>query len=294
MKKRITLLGALIASATLGAFAQAVTVSFVDGQAMQGSGSTWKKLAEGDAVDPAASVKIATGGYLELRSGGATLSLSQPGTYALREILASGRASRTGAAQAALSKYISALSAKGTANASTVAGVRGAEQGKDEGADWVSNDTDVYLSAAKDYIASGDYAAAEEQLAKAQDKATDEKNEVEFYLAEAAALRGDARAAHQRLATLKITGSESWAPDYELLKARLLVDSFAPQAAVELLLADQARLSTDSGRAPLYYFILAIAYKDLGEKAKSKDCAGRLKSIAGDSELAKAAQTLDQ
>jgi hypothetical protein len=106
-------------------------------------------------------------------------------------------------------------------------------------------------------------------------------------------MSGDMRAANRRLATLKVPESESWTLDYELLKARMLVASFAPQAAIDLLLSDQTRLSTDSSRAPLYYFILALAYKDSGDSSKAKLCVERLGSIAADSELAKAAASLE-
>ena len=291
---RITFVLALVAAAAALASAQAATVSFVDGKAEAGApGSSWRPLAEGDALESSASIRLASGSYLELKAGSATLRLSQSGTYALHDLLSAGRASRTGTAQAALSTYLSALSAKGVSNASAVAGVRGAEQGKDEGADWVTNETDVYLSAAKDYLASGDYAAAEDELTKAEADNSGAKDEIDFYFAEAAALDGDYHTAHQKLAGLSPTGSESWAPDYELLKARLLVEEFAPQAAVDLLSGDQARLSSESSRAPLYYFILALAYRDLGNTDKSKSCIGRLKAIAPEGELAKAAASLE-
>jgi tetratricopeptide (TPR) repeat protein len=293
---RIATLAAALVAAFVGvsapANAQAITVSFVDGDARQLAGSTWKALAEGDAVDGAGQVELGANSYLELKASGATLCLSQAGTYAVRELLAAGRSSKAGAAQAALSKYMSALSAKGVVNASTVAGVRGAEQGKDEGADWVTNDTDVYLSAAKDYIASGNYAAAEEQLAKARDCASDARAEIDFYMAEAETLSGNSGRAFRLLSSIKLTGSEPWAPDYALLKARLLVDSRASKAAVELL-AGWPGIAGDSGRAPLYYFILALAYKDSGDAERSRAAVERLMNLAPDGELARAAASLE-
>jgi tetratricopeptide (TPR) repeat protein len=284
---RFALIATLSGLVAAIAGAQTIMATYVDGQVSQGSASSWKSVEIGDAIDPGSSVKLSDGAYIELKTGEATLSLGQAGVYSVHDLITKGRASRQAAAQAALSKYMQALSSKGTANASTVAGVRGAEQGESD-SDWVTNDTDVYLSAAKDYIASGDYPAAKEQLAKALDNATTGIVEIEFYIAETAALSGNTREAAKRIEMLHPTGSESWAPDYELLKARMLVDECAPQAAVDLLAADQTNLAGDSERAPLYYFILALAYKDLGDSANSKDCADRLKVIAADSELAKA------
>jgi hypothetical protein len=291
MRQKSILVASLLSAVAFFAGAQAVVVSYVDGQVSQLASSSWKPVAAGDSLSSKASVRLTGTAYLELKSGSATLSLSQPGTYAIGDLLTAGRASRASKSQALVSKYLSAVSAKGSVNASTVAGVRGEEQGKGE-TEWVTSDSDVYLSAGKDYLASGDYASAKEQLAKALDLATSEKAEVDYYLAETEALSGNTRAAYQRLAALKPSGAESWAPDYVLLKARLLVDSFAPQAAIEVLTANQASLAGDSKRAPLYYFLLALAYKDSGDGAKQKASVEKLKSIAADSEFAKAVDEL--
>lgn len=281
----------LMLSAAL--WAEDAIASFVDGDVQQGSGSTWKAVAIGDKVEPGNSVKLGgTGAYLELKFQGATLSLSQPGSYAVAGLVAKAKALKSGPVASVLRKYGAALGSGQSANAATVAGVRGAEQGKSSDSDWVSNDTDVYLAAARDYIASGDYVAALNQLQSAKDSVSTMNTEIEFYFAVAEDLRDDPRAAFEHLERATPSGTETWASDYLLLKAKLFLETFAPQAASDILQASQASLSGDSARAPLYYFLLALARHELGDAAGSHDAVERLKVIAADSELAKAAETM--
>lgn len=288
-KSKIALFSILLAFA-LGAGAQTITVGYLDGSAFQLVASTWKPVSLGDALAPSSSVKLAVSTYLELMVGNATLSLSQAGTYSIRDLLAAGRSSRSNAIQAMLTKYIQALSTGRTTNAATYAGVRGTEQGKGD-SDWATSDAEIYLSTAKDYLASGDYAAAKAQLEMARESAMGDRAEIEFYLTEAEALSGDMRAAYRDLAALAPTGTESWAPDYVLLKARMLVDSFAPQAAVDLLVG-QTNLASDARRAPVYYFILAQAYAQLGSAVNEKQCLKRVIDLDAGNDLGKAATGL--
>lgn len=294
MDKRSVLIAALVAAAAFSLGAQAAKVSYVEGTVSRSAGASWKAVALGDELAPDAVLRLAGSSFLELKAQGATLSLSQPGSYSLRDLLAAGRASRSSGISAVLAKFRAAFSAEDLTTRATTAGVRGAEQGRDEGADWVSSGAEVYLAAAKDYIASGDYPAAIRQLQRALDTETGDKAELEYYLADAESLGGNAREAFLHLSKLSPSGSEAWAPDYSLLKAELLIGSFAPRAAVDLLVAARASLADDARRAPLYYFLLALGYRNLGDTVNERSCVDRLTSIAGDGELAKAAEGLDR
>jgi hypothetical protein len=287
---RLLLSSALLACASLAASAQAATVTFVEGEASQGSASGWKPIALGDPIAASATIRLKAGAFVELKAASATLALMRPGDYAVRELLAAGRASRTTRAQAIVRKYAEALSASPAERSSAVAGVRGAEKGEGAG-DWISSEADLYLSSARDFLSSGDTKSARRELAKAEAESAKAQAEIEFYLAQVDYLDGDLRSASRRVDALRPDGFEPWAPDYVLLKARLLIDGFAPKDAAALL-AGQSGLAGDAARAGLYWFLLALAYKDSGDEPQARDCVARLRSAAPGGELLKTAEDI--
>jgi hypothetical protein len=268
--------------------AQSIRASYVEGDAVSRIGSVWEMLSVGDRLPSDASIKLGEGAYVELESPRTKLKLFMPGEYAIGELFSAGRASNFGAVQAALAKCARALSAKRPSSASAVVGVRGAEQGKDDSG-WFADDAELFMSAARDYLAMGDYEQAKDQLERAEASALGDEREIRFLLAQAEAAGGKLREAYGLLASTEPAAEDGWALDYHLLKARLLVDSRAPRAAIDELEGSRARLEADSGLAPTCLFLLAVAYSDLGDAESSRRCVLRLQQVAADSELAKAA-----
>jgi tetratricopeptide (TPR) repeat protein len=274
----------------LDGWAQSASVAYIEGDVSQRTRGSWAALSIGDKVAPDATLQLARGGFLELTVPGATIVLSQPGTYVLRDIFAARRAMGSGKTAAVLSRSLAALAGGPVRNQNTASGARGNDESKSDDFDYVSSSAAVFLGAAKDYIAAGNYAAAIGQLDEARDAATEaESPEVTYYLAEAYALSGKTRESFTQLSGLSPSGAETWAPDFYLLKARLLVDTFAPQAAVALLSGAGSSLAADSRRAPLYYFLLTLAYQGAGDAANARRAFERLTTIAADSDLAKTA-----
>jgi len=279
-----------ILASALTAGGQSLSVTYADGDVAVRVSGTWTDLKAGDTVANDATVRIAKGGIVELKLSAATIVLSQAGTYALADILAARQKVSTNKLAAALSHSIAALSGAAAKGQNAVSGARAGDKSTDEDFEWATGDASSYIAAAKDYLDSGNSAAALVQLEQAQSEATeDEMREVSYYRAEAYALGGRTREAITALSGIQPGKNDAWAGDYALLKARLLIDTFAPQAAVDLLAGDTTGLSKNAARAPLYYFLLAVSYKQTGDAVKAQDALGRLTALAADSDLAKSA-----
>jgi hypothetical protein len=288
---RVSFLLLISLLATTEISAQGIPVAFLDGDVARQAGADWVAVKIGDRVATDATVRLGTRGFLQLSATDGTITLSQPGIYHMSTILASSRRSTSGRAPGLLTRAFAALAGGGASNKNTASGARGADQSKSDDSGFFSSSAAVFLGAGKDYIASGDYVAAIDQLQQARDSATDsEAPEVQYYLAVAEASSGKVRDAFNILSSLVPTGTESWTLDFYLLKARLLLDTFAPQAAVSLLTGPGASASGDSQRAPVYYFLLTLAYQALGEAGNAQRASQRLGEIAGDSDLARMAR----
>jgi tetratricopeptide (TPR) repeat protein len=289
---RIVLVPLILAFLAIGAAlsAQDLTVAYLQGKAELQMASGTTDLSIGDDVPRDGTLKIAPGGYLELSGRGIKLTLTQAGVYSVKTMLTASRKLASNGSGKAVASMLSAMAKGGSAVQSTVMGVRGANESKTDQADWVTSDSQVFLDNGRDLIKSGDYPKAIEQLVQALDSATDdERPTVQYYLAYAYSLNDDTLNAFRQLSAVTVAGGETWAPDYVLLKAKLLADTFAFKDEVEWLKANGGELPRDAQRAPLYFFLLALGYRGTGDTTSEKDSLAQVVKMAPDSNLGQAA-----
>lgn len=265
-----------------------IAVTYLEGQAQIQKGSGWGDLAIGDKVPQEAVLRLGDASYLELSAGGSTISLNQAGTYSLRDLLSLASKVHSGGTLKAITGSLSRL-LNGPAQVQTaVMGARGAKQG--EQTEWVESDADVFRIEGLDALDRGDYANAIAQFHQAVAAADpDELPQITYDLAYAYSVSGDTRDSIKTLADVRPTGGESWAGDYALLKAKLMVDTYAFGQEVTWLTGGGASLAQDAERAQLYYFLLAVGYQGLTDMASEKKTLAKAISIAPDTDIGKAA-----
>jgi hypothetical protein len=95
-----------------------------------------------------------------------------------------------------------------------------------------------------------------------------------------------------QVAGLEPKGSEEWAPEFVLLKARLLVDSNAFAQEIAWLRQQGNDLSEDAQRASAYYFLLAVGYRGIGDGSNERESLSRVVEMSADTDLGKAAARL--
>jgi hypothetical protein len=116
--------------------------------------------------------------------------------------------------------------------------------------------------------------------------------EVHYYLAYAYSLNGNIPNAVRQLAGARPGSGASWASDYILLQAKLYLDTFAFAQAIQWLSQAGNNLSGDAQRAPLYYFLLGLGYRGVGDSTNATQSFSKVIFLAGESDLGKSAAAL--
>ncbi len=300
--------GLLMAAGSVGAQSSAapsLTVVYLEGSVSQRTAAGWQVLSIGDVLPPDATVRVEKLGLLQLKApqaAVASITLTQPGTYGLATVLASSASLRsTGAVQAAAMAFSRVLKGSGK-RVDAVGGVRSEAMPQEDFSDlWVDGPSAPESHAreavktARDLIAKAEYPGAVSTLRDALPSASaDEAREVNFYLASAYELAGDARSAMAALKAASPRGGDEWGPDAVLLGARLLEDSFAWEQARDLLVNAGAVLASDDERAPTYFFLLALAHQGTGEMDKRAAALDRVFALDPASELGRTAYQMSQ
>ena len=111
-----------------GAFAQAFTVSYLDGTVELQSAKGWTAVAIGDRVPADATVRISQTGSLELLRAKTKITLLKDGVYSMASLAAAaGKGTSAGVGSTISQKLQTLVTEK--PKASAAGGVRGAEQG---------------------------------------------------------------------------------------------------------------------------------------------------------------------
>jgi tetratricopeptide (TPR) repeat protein len=313
--RRARVIFCFLAAVLVGANAggQSLTVQYVEGSASQRNAGTWSSLSIGDTVPLSASVKLERLGLVQLRAPGSAITLAQPGTYVIKDLVAAGAALRSaGAVEAAAVAFSRVLRGSGKM-VNAVGGVRsemapplrgnfdsggagGSAGGEEAAPSEPAPEPDpahAAIDQARDLIASGNYGDAITTLRDAIPNASEsEAREGSFYLASAFELNGDARSALAALKAANPRGTDDWAPDSILLGARLLEDTYAWAPARDLLVKAGNALAIDQERAPIYYFLLALAFRGTGEAAREKAALDAVVALDPESDMALAATRL--
>jgi tetratricopeptide (TPR) repeat protein len=286
----IALLVPILAEAAPG-----LSVSYLEGQAYVQSGSSWTAVSIGAAIPAEGRVRLDAGAYLLIKTPGADIILTQKGTYSMRSLLTMQQSLRTAGAGKALVSSLSYILGGGVKNQSSALGARGADKTKSDDSEWAESSAGVFLDSGKTYLQSAQYDKSIEQLLQALDASTeDEQPEIRYYLASAYSLKGDTREALKQAGMLQPAGGSEWSADFVILKAKLLADTNGFAEEVQWLKDNGADLSQDAQRAPVYFFLLGLGYRGIGDVENEKSSLGRVVSIAKDSDLGVAAAQLLQ
>jgi tetratricopeptide (TPR) repeat protein len=292
--KRLGLLSLLLAVASLAA-AQGLDAVYLEGKVETVNGSTWRVLSTGDAVPADASIRLAPDSLLQLKGPEVEIVLTRAGTYSVQALL---RARRTLGAPGVGVVFEGAMRLAGFGKVrrhgtSTTMGGRAPDESESDDDDWAETNAQVFLNAGRLYIKAGKYEKAIEQLNEALASATgEEAPEIHYYLGYASALGGDLKQAWKQTAGLTPSANDAWYGDFILFKARLLEETSAYADALALLAHEGGGLAQDSKRAPLYYLLLGVAYRGAGNGAQAQRALSKVTTLAGDSDLGRAAATL--
>jgi tetratricopeptide (TPR) repeat protein len=296
MRRALSMGVILLAFAVCAARAQELSVSYVEGEVQQArSGSSWTALSIGDRLTSEVTIQLSGGAYVELPWANAKFALSQKGTYLLRDIMAISRALDSAGVWKTLSTKLSILLTGPVHNQTNVAGARAGNESKAEDSEWVTSGAQVFLDTGMQYLKSGQYKEALEQFLQALDEATEKESPLVHYnLALAYSLSGDTRAALKHAAGLQPGSTDEWAPDFIILKAKLLFDSNAFAQEIAWLTQSGNDLSQDAHRAAIYNFLLGVGYHGIGDTSREKASLSKVAAISEESDLAKAAAQLLQ
>jgi tetratricopeptide (TPR) repeat protein len=295
VKKLSVCLLAALGLSTLCAAAPSLTVSYLEGAAWQSSASSWRDLAIGDAVAADGRVRLDAGACLQLNGNGPDIVLTQKGTYVIADLLAvRKRVDAAGSGRSVITS-IALLLAGASKDQSTVLGARGNDQSGSDDSGWVESSVQDTLQQANDLIRLARYEEALSKLAQASDEAVgDEAAQVNYYRACAYSQKGDARNASKCITAAVPASGASWAADYLLLRARILVDTFAYAQAIDCLASSRETIGRDAQRAPLYFYLLGLAFRGAGDTAGSRESLQQVIAISGGSDLGKSATALLQ
>lgn len=274
-----------IATATPG-----LSVTYVEGPAFISHGTSWNALSIGDSVPLDATVRLDAGASVDLKGTSIDMYLAQKGSYRIHDLLAERQKMGIDSVGVALSaKLGKLLSAGSSANQSTVGGVRGANESKNNDSEWLESSTQESVLRATDLLQAQKYDEAINKLSQALGVATEEElPELHYYLAYAYELKGDTLKAVKEAASAQSGGGDRdqlWAGDYVLLQAKLYLDTFAYAQAVQWMTRPENDLSGDAQRAALYFFVLGLVYRASGDSANAKVNFGKLLSNGADNDL---------
>ena len=278
--KSLSALVVLLFGTAFNLNAQQLSVAYLEGEVEMQSGVKWVQLSIGDEIPADSKLRLGEGSYIELRGASASFSFSQPGTYSLRELINASRKTETNKFNAAIVGVLQNLVTNHTVNLGAAAGARGANKSTQEQEDWMNSTAQVFLEAGKEFIESGEYAKAIDRFQKALSVASaDEVPEIKYYLAYAYSLNGNTRDTFRQISEVRPTGEED-GPDYALLKAKFFLDTSAFNQAVEVLTAQSEVLQQDQQRATMYFFLLALGYRGIGDKENERKSLSRVISMS--------------
>jgi tetratricopeptide (TPR) repeat protein len=283
-------LAALLLASVVPGSAQGLGVAYLEGVAEVRNGSTWNLIAVGDVVPSTAIVRLAVGSLVQLKESGLEITLTRPGSYAIKQVIAARMGYRTGSGSI-LTGVLRILAVNRDGRRSAVLGARAGDTGSDADP-WADSTADVFLEAGREYAKAGTYEKALEQFDQASESATDrELPEIQFWRSYVLSQLGRTAEAWKAADRLKPSDTDGWAADFVLLRARLLVDSSAYSEAVDWLRGPGKGVSQDPALGPLHSFLLGLALTGEGRRDEARALFEKLAGSSGE-DLGTAAETV--
>jgi tetratricopeptide (TPR) repeat protein len=269
MNKPLFLAAALTVVVSFGVFAQAYSVSYVDGVAELRTAKGWTALSIGDQVSSDASVRISQSGSLELQKGKARITLLKDGTYDMASLSKATDKAGAGGIGTAISQKLQSLTTE-KAKGGTVGGVRGAEQGGGGDVTWV-DENDETRTQAQSLIDQKKFKEAVALLNQAINDARGDadKEELTYLIGTAYYDQGQTARAYRALSTISPQPDASWYARYVILKSQVLVDTMNYRDALGLLSPFITAYPTGEA-TQVAYLLTYYCQKGLGDQASAR------------------------
>ena len=276
-------------------FAGDLLLEFLDGTLEIKESSEWMEAAIGDSIPENATVRLGDSSYAELSPengpghGRITITLSQPGTYHLAELLdTSSRLADLGIGSRLTMQLQSRLATrpeKGT----TIMGVRGEVQDADIR---IGDEGKELLQAGIDLMYESRYEEALSVFEEAIDLVNEEQEGlVSFYTANTYALMDRPMRALQVLERASPKPRSPVYNEHILLQGKLLIESFAYLKALDWLDTYHVR-SADPTTLQMVYLLKALAYSGLRNEDSMKQALRAVLEMDPRSETARLAEDL--
>jgi tetratricopeptide (TPR) repeat protein len=283
----------LLAALAVPLPAQGLRVDYTEGLVELATASGWKELAPGDTLTTSARIRLDRGGLAELVQGGTRISVSQPGTYQVGDLLASSKKVASWKLGSVVGGKIKGAIAGGEKSGTAVMGTRGAAAGESASVEWIeSSGTEEAVAQGKALMDSGRYDEALKTFQKAQEEAyAGEEGTLLYYQAEVYSLQGRTALALRTLSRVNIQPQEGLYADMVLLKGRLLLESLAFNDALELFNA-QLRLNPEGDFSQALLIMSSYSYRGLGLSGGAREALEKAQAMNASSELGKEAGEL--
>lgn len=287
MKKRILFALALLLVWVGNATAQDVLVEYVEGSVELRGSMGWTEIYIGEMVPADSTVRLPSGGLLELRSGGSTFLISRAGTYGLSSIIESNERSTSSGIGSVARRGLRRLVTDDRPRGTAVAGVRADEAVDRSEVTWAGGegvgelieegltlvDEEAFEDAYYTFYDAWEYAGTED-LPRAQ-----------FYLGYSAYLIGNRAEALGYLEDPAPDRGTEYYDDHLLTLAQLQVESFDFVGARELLESYLTQGKPQGGDLQTAYLLQGLAYEGEGELDEARVYFEQAQEVDPDSEF---------
>jgi tetratricopeptide (TPR) repeat protein len=267
MSKRPFLVAVFACALVMGAFAQAFTVSYLDGTVELQSAKGWTSISIGDKVPANSTIRISEAGSLELLRAGAKITLLKDGVYSMASLSAAAGNGASGVGGTVARKLQTLVTEK--PKASAAGGVRGAEQGGNS-VTWV-DENDETRTKVQALLDKSRYAEAVALLNDSLKDSGSDADTAEFTYLLGVAYYGQGQTAKAFRALARITPQPeaAWYARYIILKAQVLVDTQNYNDALEVLTPFISAYPTGEA-TQVAYLLAGLSQKGLGDTAAAK------------------------
>lgn len=244
------------------------TVDYVFGTVEVQADQDWRPAEIGVVVSEENLLRIGRGSVAELSAGSWRITLSEPGTYFVSELMKNSRqVSSWGIVQMVRGKIRNLFQGQPQTE-STAMGVRAEKIEEDTGFEWMDEEQDAVeegesLLAAERYEEAVGYFEEALELADVQSH-----NLYLFYIGYAYAMAGKSGLAMRYLNETDPSQLTARYGDYVLLKGQLLLEGQSFRAALDLFEPFLARFP-DNENSQSVYFLSAFCSKQLGLRAEA-------------------------
>lgn len=291
--RKIALVCIIFLLAAFTVSAEDFLVNYIDGFLEVNEDGDWYELYIGDELPENAVIRLDSGSYAELNRRNDTIKLSRAGTYELKTLIGARSQVRSSGMGSLISgKFRTLIQEDAEKTQSAVGGVRAAEA-ETVSIDWMSSETAELIIEGRDALRDGDVEEALAYFTDAYDFAADSYEEAEalYFMGLSYAIEGDYSSALENLDEAYIENDSEYYTDYYLLKAQLLVESFAFDETYDFL-SDYDSSAGRSTPAKLQeiLFLHAVSSNNTGRSLEAETIIKRLIAVEPYSDTARAAK----